>query len=330
MKYTAVLFPGDIKPSSNRPLSTIMSQYIDKDFNLALTSSVRISPTIEEPTTKLIFKRVRKEDGSTTTVFLGFTNREIKYTSMADFHYDPPDWNTHIIGPSISRQSQPQSYNYEGNPSVAILQAKEEASKNLEEGEVAFLRVRDIGGPPIKPTALAEQRAAEADESDKRLVETVRELFNNRPVWQRASLEEALTSQSINVSDWKLAGALRLVSYLFLDGPWRKCYVRFGYDPRFDPLARNLQMIDFRDPFLRTVEEPQRSGQQDVHFRRAPVQRSQLYQLCDIEDPGIEALLSGPCKMSQADPQTGWLTETELESIRNQLKIKSEALRRMG
>ena len=89
-------------------------------------------------------------------------------------------------------------------------------------------------------------------------------------------------------------------------------------------------MIDFRDPFLRTVEEPQRSGQQDVHFRRAPMQRSQLYQLCDIEDPGIEALLSAPCKMSQADPQTGWLTETELESIRNQLKIKSEALRRMG
>ena len=325
---TAVLFPGDIKPSSERPLSAIVPEYIDKDFNLSLSSSVRISPTTEEPSTKLIFKKSFNPDGTTTTVFLGSTVREIKYTAMADFSYDPPDFESHIIGPVISKQTQPQVYNYEGNPSVAILVAKEEASKAMEEGEVAFLRFRDGHRVPSKPTPLTEQRAIESDEAERELVQRVRKLFEARPVWQRSSLEEAL---GLDSGDWKLAGALRLVSYLFLDGPWRKCYVRFGYDPRIDPQARKLQMIDFRDPFLRSEDVPRTpTARPDVHFRRAPIQRSQLYQLCDIEDPGIEALLNGPCKLITADAHTGWLTELELDSIRNQLKIKSEALRRLS
>ncbi len=39
---------------------------------------------------------------------------------------------------------------------------------------------------------------------------------------------------------------LPATAYYFLSGPWRYCWVRFGYDPRKDPEARRLQVVDFR------------------------------------------------------------------------------------
>jgi general transcription factor 3C polypeptide 5 (transcription factor C subunit 1) len=266
------------------------------------------------------------QGGSAITEFVGVTNREVRFTNMADFFYDAPNRDTHIVGPSISRQTGPQTYNYECNPSMAILEAREAAIKDEDGGEVAFLRFKDSRGPPTQPTALSAQKPT--NDEDLELINNVKELFRERPVWQRASLEEALGPSR---SGWRLATALRQISYLFLDGPWRKCYVRFGYDPRTDSSSRLLQMIDFRDPYLRSEDQrPSDKRPVDIHFRRAPSNRSQLYQLCDIDDPGIQGLLNGPCRMFAADSHTGWLTESEMESIRNQMKIKSESMRRAG
>lgn len=327
----AILFPGHIKTSASRPLSTIIPEWIDSENNLCLTSSVRIAPT-EEASSKLVFRKTKNADGSVTTKFLGITKKEIRYIQMADFVYSPPSdgEKTHIVGPSISKQTTPVLFNYESNPSMSILEAREAAAvKDEENGEVAFLRFKDKRAAPSQPTSLSLQKAEDDPSSVGDLVSRISELFMKRPVWQRASLEEALGEEN-TVSPWKLANALRQVSYLFLDGPWRKCYVRFGYDPRIDSSSRTLQMIDFRDPYLRNEDNRQANAgdKPDIHFRKAPVNRSQLYQMCDIEDPGIHALLSGPCRMMAADPHTGWLTEYEMESIRNQMKIKSESMRR--
>ena len=319
-KLTAVLFPGNVETSPERPLETVMADWIDKNYNLTLTETVRVAPTITEPSRKLVFRRIV---GTEEYEFMGTTSREIKYTHMADFSFTPEQEESHIVGPWISRQPIPVNYNFDPNPAAAGLEAKESSS---QEGAVAFLRFRDEEPAPSKPTAQTLEK--EPDETEQQLIKTLEDLFLKRAIWQRASLEEVLGLQS---SDWRLGVALRRVSYLFLDGPWRKCYVRLGYDPRSDPNARRLQMIDFRDPFLRANPVTERpAGRPDVHFRQAPVNRSQLYQLCDIEDPGIEALLNGPGRMIKADPHTGWLAESELEAIRNQLKIRSESLRRLS
>jgi hypothetical protein len=318
-KLTAVLFPGTVQISENRPLPVVMEDWIDGQFNLKLTPAVKVPPSIADPSRKLIFKRIK---GTEKFEFVGTTDREIKYVQMADFAFEPDNVETHIVGPSISRQTVPVNYNFDPNPAAAGLEAKESAS---QEGAVAFLRFRDEAPAPSQPTAQTLEKLP--DESEKQSLNQLEGLFIERAIWQRASLEEVL---GLPASDWRLGLGLRKVSYLFLDGPWRKCYVRLGYDPRKDPQARRLQMIDFRDPFLRAnpgVERP--AGRPDVHFRQAPINRSQLYQLCDIEDPGIEALLNGPGRMVHADPHTGWLTESELEAIRNQLKIRSESLRRI-
>ena len=36
------------------------------------------------------------------------------------------------------------------------------------------------------------------------------------------------------------------IAYYILTGPWRRVWVRFGYDPRTDPAAKLYQVVDFR------------------------------------------------------------------------------------
>lgn len=42
--------------------------------------------------------------------------------------------------------------------------------------------------------------------------------------------------------------------YFQMNGPWRSCYIRYGYDPRKDSEARRYQILDFRtNPLTRPV-----------------------------------------------------------------------------
>ena len=323
MPFTAILFPGKIEPSEGRPVEKILSEWIDSEGNLNLTPDVKIAPTRVEPSTQLVFRKTTSADGITSYTFLGSTSRVETFTQLADFVYTPPVPSSHIYTQCISKHVNPQQYNFEANPCVATIEAKLAAKEELGDvSSVAFLRFRDNSGPPQQPTQFMLNQQQQDDE----LVKRVRDLFESRPIWQRAALEEALGDSSAGV--WRFSHAIRLCSYLFLDGPWRKCYVRFGYDPRTNCEAKRLQMIDFRDPFFKAGGDEAKSTNVDIHFRRPPSNRSQLYQLCDIEDPGIQALLAGETKQEMADAHTGWLTEAEMDSIRNQMKIKSESMRR--
>jgi len=39
---------------------------------------------------------------------------------------------------------------------------------------------------------------------------------------------------------------LPAVAYYMLTGPWRRVWIRFGYDPRTEPGAKIYQVVDFR------------------------------------------------------------------------------------
>eukprot|EP00375_Theileria_parva_P003285 XP_765966.1 hypothetical protein [Theileria parva strain Muguga] len=136
------------------------------------------------------------------------------------------------------------------------------------------------------------------------------------------------------------------------DGPWRGCMCKIGYDPRKDiesrfyqvciPFTKNFQTIDFRDPHYRTISwktgrrslsNPENLGHEltidkektygelskevitpnpEVHFLIPSNRPSQLYQLCDICDAGIQnivhstdfssGILNNECSKSTGKP----------------------------
>lgn len=45
------------------------------------------------------------------------------------------------------------------------------------------------------------------------------------------------------------------IAYFFMDGPWRCCWVRYGYDPRKDPIARTYQELEIRSAAIQAMIE---------------------------------------------------------------------------
>lgn len=72
-------------------------------------------------------------------------------------------------------------------------------------------------------------------------VSILKELFAERPIWTRSAINERLAPRKF---DLKLL--LPLVAFHFTGGPWRTCWIRYGYDPRNDVSASKYQLLDFR------------------------------------------------------------------------------------
>lgn len=192
------------------------------------------------------------------------------------------------------------------------------------------------------------------------LMSYLRKLLERRPLWLRSAMDEFLPAE---FSNWKKRTAFSRVCYIFSDGPWRGCMCKLGYDPRKDPEARIYQTIDFRDPHYRSIDwktgkrsssnpEPStmdKSSQDfekiygefskdvlrpnpEVHFLVAPTRPSQLYQLCDICDAGIQNVVQGiddPRKglRTECSKATGWYSAVEISKIREKMVLKSCLMR---
>ncbi|KAK1934703.1 hypothetical protein X943_000200 [Babesia divergens] len=195
---------------------------------------------------------------------------------------------------------------------------------------------------------------------DAALIAALEELFNRRPVWLRSSMDEHLP---ITFSSWKKRIAFSRTCYLFSDGPWRGCVCKLGYDPRSDPASRIYQIIDYRDPYYRTISwktDKQTNSKvendtvraelgidnaylkvianipnfnPEVHFLTPPSRPSQLYQLCDIFDAGIQKIINERVDSFQngqtdtCSKTTGWYSQATLSKIRDMMNVKSLRMR---
>ena len=73
--------------------------------------------------------------------------------------------------------------------------------------------------------------------------EELERVFARRPVWSAAALRGTLATQH-----HAALKALSLVAFTYTDGPWRRLWIRFGYDPARDCASYIYQMVDFRVP----------------------------------------------------------------------------------
>lgn len=91
-------------------------------------------------------------------------------------------------------------------------------------------------------------------------------MFEERPVWLRASLLSLLTpaeQQEINSNRTYMA----TVAYIIGAGPFWKCYCRYGYDPCADQSARQYQRVYF---YLRVARTKQQDGVETLDVEEGP------------------------------------------------------------
>ena len=118
--------------------------------------------------------------------------------------------------------------------------AKRGAAKPMHFGE----RVEFEGGEvPSKPPPKV---LATIDDEDELYV-AMKTMFEERPVWSRQALRASLSAK-LYVSDERLRFRLPQLAYYFAQGPWRMCWIAFGYDPRAHQDAKIYQVLDMRLP----------------------------------------------------------------------------------
>ena len=118
--------------------------------------------------------------------------------------------------------------------------AKRGNAAKMHFGErVEFDAPRVPSGPPAKV-------AATVDPFDD-MYKAMKAKFSQRPVWSRQALRASLSSE-LFLSDERLRFRLPQLAYYFSAGPWRHCWIAFGYDPRAHRDARIYQVLDMRLP----------------------------------------------------------------------------------
>jgi len=197
---------------------------------------------------------------------------------------------------------------------------------------------------PEKPPNTVDQGK---DRIDQNILERLRALFEQRPIWTRMSLlNQFLGAEAREIMNSKLL--LPLVCYVFQDGPWRDTLVKFGYDPRANPAAYAYQRLYFRNanhPIARPSVTTRRQERTSVTARTRALEygidgeqersRSHIFdgkdltketaafQLCDIEDPMLMEMINDPNNMQEeCNERDGWYTTQAYERIKMVLRHK--------
>ena len=99
---------------------------------------------------------------------------------------------------------------------------------------------------PTVPTAPPPEVAATIDTEDD-LYAALKAKFAQRPIWSRQALVSSLPPHIYHTHE-RLRRRLPQLAYYFSQGPWRMCWISFGYDPRSSRDARVYQVLDMRLP----------------------------------------------------------------------------------
>lgn len=157
----------------------------------------------------------------------------------------------------------------------------------------------------------------------------VSELFEECKIWPKESLAERLHDGGLKFRDNMLKRLLCGVAYYFLNGPFRRFWIKKGYDPRKDPESRIYQNIDFRVHHeLRSYCESRlSSGLQhrwdDIcAFRVFPCKCQLALQLCELKDDYIQQEIRKPSKEKTCNSVTGWFSFHTVDCLRRCIDVR--------
>ncbi|XP_021889163.1 transcription factor tau subunit sfc1 isoform X2 [Carica papaya] len=157
----------------------------------------------------------------------------------------------------------------------------------------------------------------------------ISELFNERPIWSKEALTQHLLDRGLTFSHHMLNRLMLRVAYYFSTGPFRRFWIRKGYDPRKDPDSRIYQRTEFRVPKeLRSYCDANLSNGlkhrwEDIcAFRVFPYKCQTHLQLFELDDDYIRQEIRKPPKQTTCDLKTGWFSECMLDTLRLRVAVR--------
>ncbi|KAJ3106405.1 hypothetical protein HDU97_006390 [Phlyctochytrium planicorne] len=155
--------------------------------------------------------------------------------------------------PSFSRIEWPQNYGYRENPSFKVNVVEkgggEQEFQVLPINRPTKFKFQKVGPDDLLvPTGPLPEALEMVSKIPQEALDQMKTLFENRPIWTRLALINNMSPSY--AKHFKLL--VPVYAYGMPSGPWRDCWIKYGYDPRKDKTARKYQVI-----YLRWVKKPQ-------------------------------------------------------------------------
>ncbi|KAN0019354.1 hypothetical protein ACTFIU_002562 [Dictyostelium citrinum] len=162
-----------------------------------------------------------------------------QYSDNNEIMKDEP---MNLIPPLFSRIDFPQNYLFKANPNAQFDKTTKQFifSKQSTRKVTGHAKFNNV--IPIAPQELP--KVFGINELMKKTRDILVALFDKRPIWLYISLLDRVQKEGGLVAHTKRL--LPSLAFNFVDGPWRKCWVKLGFDPRIHPETSQYQTIDFR------------------------------------------------------------------------------------
>eukprot|EP00698_Gefionella_okellyi_P006280 TRINITY_DN15665_c0_g1_i1.p1 TRINITY_DN15665_c0_g1~~TRINITY_DN15665_c0_g1_i1.p1 ORF type:complete len:464 (+),score=119.16 TRINITY_DN15665_c0_g1_i1:68-1459(+) len=255
-----------------------------------------------------------------TARFLGTSTTTFRNRGLADFQYIPPTRDRSDLSitvasgpvglvPQLFSITAPKAYNFKSLKSTMQYPQVNKNRKPL---------VLDM----LVPEAAVPARATEVD-TENPFAGAVKEMFQKRPIWTLR------LAKLLNPKPWNpvlLRSALINEAYYCLNGPFKKCWIKYGLDPRKYVEARFFQIMDMRTdradrpPLTARAHQPRANRRLGVAgiIDRNPI--GGLVQLCDVLDPEHIQILQDAIPLEEFDATTGWFPAETLRLIKERAK----------
>jgi len=188
----------------------------------------------------------------------------------------------HLPPPIFSKIDNPQDYAFQANPNFK-LQEPDQNPMGIKKMVTKAKRAPTnttyvdfyIDRVPAESGSSITIRNSEGEAR-------IKKLFEDRPIWiKRALLDHLLPEDHKDIKH-----LMAMSCYCFNNGPWRKSWVRYGYDPRRDPEARFYQVIDFRVDASLVLRLSKSEPKKRTPFRLQKQRAIDVVQLMQsLEDP---------------------------------------------
>jgi general transcription factor 3C polypeptide 5 (transcription factor C subunit 1) len=220
-------------------------------------------------------------------------------------------------------------YHYKENPNLVVLSSTDEQGVeqlDIHYGQSKYIPANAVtigfSEPLPAPPSLATLPVPDLSTRLGRIAsfkEKLEVLFARRPIWTRLALSNEL---NCDVTSSFLYHALPYVAYMFQQGPWRQCWVKYGVDPRTDIQYRVYQLIDSR---YMAHDDQKRSHIYDGKTYST----IKTLQLCDVIDPEFKQMIYSVvhCR-AVCHQKDGWYVEGHLDAIRDRIKEARKALKK--
>ncbi|GES74257.1 hypothetical protein RCL_jg4637.t1 [Rhizophagus clarus] len=260
---------------------------------------------------------------------------------------------TNLPPPSFSRVECPMDYGYQQNTAVVKVLVKKGdgqppslklINRSRRKKFIAISITYDIDNVPEEPPT---ESLKNIEQMPQESIDRIRKLFEERPIWTRLALENNLPLNDKR----NIKRLLPLVAYLMSNGPWRDCWIRYGYDPRLNKnnAARFYQLLD-----IRNTRRPTKLGrakrllhiQEEATAEKDNTKKSGIgslpshifdgtstcrdiavFQVCDITDPLLKRLIESSDSVQEfCDEHDGFYKHSELIKMRKVMRRKFKAL----